>query len=136
MHVQLRARQDVKSYLDDEFYPKVQNFFGSLEAQGITPVVTDAFRTPSDQQSRLQTSNFGPAQVGSSLHEAGFAIDINWKSYKNSQQSLILDAARDAGLSWGGRFKKYDPVHFYFDPGNRSAIIPTAQERYRSLTGR
>lgn len=135
-HVSLRARPDVKPYLDDEFYPRVEKFFGSLEAQGISPTVTDAFRTPGDQQSRLQTSNFGPAQVGNSLHEAGFAIDINWRSYNSAQRALILDAARGAGLSWGGTFPKYDPVHFYYDPGNRSAIIPTAQDRYRSLIGR
>jgi RHS repeat-associated protein len=131
-----RMRPDVKPYLDDEFYPKVQKFFGLLEDQGINPTVTDAFRTPSDQQNRLQTSNFGPAQVGTSLHEAGFAIDINWGSYNSSQRSLILDAARDAGLSWGGAFKKYDPVHFYYDPGNRSTLIPAAQQQYRVLNGR
>ena len=135
-HVSLRARSDVKPYLDDKFYPKVQRFFGLLEDQGITPTVTDAFRTPGDQQSRLQTSNFGPAQVGSSLHEAGFAIDINWRGYNSNQQALILDVAREVGLSWGGSFKKYDPVHFYYDPGNRSVIIPAAQDRYRLLIGK
>jgi len=128
-----KMKTDVKAYLDDQFFPKVKDFFALLNDNGINPTVTDAFRTDGDQQDRLNSSNYGPAKVGSSLHEAGFAIDININAYTPTQQDLIVNLADKAGLSWGGDFKKYDPVHFYYDPGNRAALIRDAQNRYRGL---
>lgn len=84
-----------------------------------------------------------PAAAGSSLHEAGFAIDINYSSLRdiprgltgNQQRQIIRDAATQAGISWGGNFRRADPPHFYVDPGYRATRIRDAQQRYRALTG-
>ena len=74
----------------------------------------------------------------SSLHDAGFAIDINWSSLSSDQKKFALNRASEWGLKWGGGFKPYDPVHFYVDPfktrQERVQAIKTAQKEF--LEGR
>ncbi len=55
----------------------------------------------------------------------------------DQQRKVILDAANDAGLSWGGTFsKKPDYPHFYYDPGGRTQKIVDAQKAYCEISGR
>jgi hypothetical protein len=84
-----------------------------------------------------------PAQAGFSLHEAGFAVDVNFDTLRNTAGGLTGDQQRDAiraaaavaGLSWGGNFSDPDRPHFYFDPGgNRAELVRRAQEEYRRMT--
>jgi len=52
-----------------------------------------------------------------SLHSAGRGVDISWQGVNKTDANKVLEAAKAAGLSWGGDFSKPDPVHFYPDPG-------------------
>ncbi len=50
---------------------------------------------------------------------------------ENSRGSVV-DAAANAGLSWGGEFNKSYPVHFYMNPaGSRSGAILDAQSTFK-----
>jgi len=98
--------------------------------------MTSGFRS-SETQSRLTGNQYGGAASGSSLHEAGFAFDINWNALTSEQQDKILDIADKNGLQWGGDFSKPDSVHFYSDPfsnlSERRAYIVTAQQQYQAI---
>lgn len=120
------------TYLDDGFSPLVAAWLQLNENAGISVNVTEAFRSTDYQAGLANNPNATtPASAGTSLHEAGFAIDISWKGLTPSQQLGVLMNAEAVGLSWGGEFrKKADPVHFYEDPGNRDALIKAAQKAY------
>ena len=44
-------------------------------------------------------------------------VNADWRNMDERSHAAVLQAAKDAGLSWGGDFSKPDPVHFYSDPG-------------------
>ena len=117
------------TFLDSDFSPEVQSWLGMNAAMGIATTVTSAFRSTS-QQGSLGAGAITPAPVGSSLHEAGFAVDISWRSLSNSQQANVVANAAAVGIKWGGNFRSSDPVHFYSDTGNRAQRIQDAQQRY------
>jgi RHS repeat-associated protein len=117
------------TYLDDSFFPLVKQWIALNEASGVDFSFVSGFRT-TNSQSRLASDPTAttPAPPGSSLHEAGFAVDVNFPA---ALQTLVVANAQAAGLNWGGNFKKPgpDPRHFYHDPGNRSDWIKNAQEQ-------
>jgi RHS repeat-associated protein len=121
-----------KTSLDDTFAPTVEKWIQLNHDAGVDVRVTEAFRTTAYQQSLANNPNATtPAGAGNSLHEAGFAIDISWRRLTSSQQGIVLDNAKSAGLDWGGCFKKTDPVHFYHDPGSRDKFIANAQKKIK-----
>ncbi|MBM0206108.1 M15 family metallopeptidase [Micromonospora sp. STR1s_5] len=132
------------TYLDSTFLPMVQSFIREAATRGVTLNFNEAFRPPGAQAEMQANPNaITPAAAGSSLHEAGFAVDVNYSSLRNipggltgdQQRTAIREAATAAGLSWGGNFQRRDPPHFYFDPGgNRQQLVRAAQEEYRQLT--
>ncbi len=116
--------------LDDSFAPTIQRWIALNEAAGIRVRFTEAFRTTAYQQGlRNNRHAITPALAGSSLHEAGFAVDISWKSLTSEQQNIVLNTANLADLDWGGNFRQPDPVHFFHDPGNRKKWILDAQNQ-------
>jgi len=129
------------TYLDTTFLPMVQRFISEANTRGVTLTFNDAFRPPGSQQVLRRNPNaVTPAQPGSSLHEAGFAVDVNFDSLRDipggltgdQQRQAILSAATAAGLSWGGHFIHPGPdrPHFYFDPGgNRQALAGCGKSR-------
>lgn len=119
------------TYMDSNLYPMVQNWLSANSAAGISVTFTSAFRTTAHQAS-LGAGAITPAAPGHSLHEAGFAGDISWSSLSSADQSIVLQNADAAGLSWGGNFSSPDPVHFYNDPGNRTQYIQAAQKDYQN----
>jgi hypothetical protein len=122
-------------YLDDSFIPIVQALITANNQAGINVTFSSAFRSTLRQQNLQSNPNaITPARAGHSLHEAGFAVDINWSSLNCTQRNIVLQNAINAGLSWGGRFSSPDPVHFYRDPGNREQLIQEAQREYIRLT--
>jgi RHS repeat-associated protein len=140
----IKLRGIGNTFLDEGFGNKVNAFIANAEIAGVNINVNEAFRTNDDQMEMNRNSNaITPAAPGSSLHEAGFAIDVNYASLRdipggltgNQQRQIILDSAAAAGLSWGGNFRPPDVPHFYSDPGNRSQLIPTAQRDYCKLSG-
>ncbi len=125
-----------RTYLDDSFIPMVQAWINNNSQSGLSVTFTSAFRPTSVQQSiQGNPTATTPATPGSSLHEAGFAVDISWTSLNSGQRNTAVTNASSAGLNWGGNFRTPDPVHFYYDPGNRAVRISQAQQEYRNLTG-
>jgi RHS repeat-associated protein len=117
------------THLDDAFSPLVNNWISANTASGINVSFTSAFRTTAGQQNLQNNPNaITPAAAGSSLHEAGFAVDIAWSQLTQQQQTTVVQNAQNAGISWGGNFTTPDNVHFYSDPGNRTAQIQQAQQ--------
>ena len=121
------------TYLDDTFYPKVMDFINRNKLSGINTIVTEAFRSTAYQAELQSNPNaITPANPGTSLHEAGFAIDISMRSLSKSQRAKAVNNAEAAGLGWGGNFGKPDPIHFYAEVpggrGNRSSYIDQAQK--------
>lgn len=123
---------NARPYLDDGFYPAVAKFLELNQADGISTRINRTFRTTSDQ-ANLGAGAITPAKPGNSLHEAGWAIDINFSSgLTNSQRAALLQNATESGLSWGGNFRTPDRPHFFQDPGNRQALIKQAQKNFAS----
>ena len=134
-----------ENYLDSKFAPMVKDWVAKAKAKGVELQFNAAFRPPGKQaEVKGDPSSVTPANPGSSLHEAGFAVDVNYNSLKSDKggltgdekRKIILDTAGEAGLSWGGKFvtPKPDPPHFYYDPGtDRGSLVKSAQDQYRKL---
>lgn len=123
----------VLMYVDDKVHTQFTGFLMDLQDWGIDVKVTDAFRT-NGMQAQLTGNKLGGAPYGEGLHEAGFAIDINWRSLNVDQQKFVLERSRAWGLSWGGPFKVPDPVHFFVDSfknmQQRRQAIRNAQQEF------
>jgi RHS repeat-associated protein len=120
-------------YLDNTLVPLIEKWIELNAKTGIEAKFTEAFRTSEYQSALSKNKNaITPAKKGSSLHEAGFAVDIKWSLIPDNLKNQVVQNAKDAGLDWGGTFKKKsDPVHFYHDPGNRAKRIADAQKEYK-----
>jgi len=132
----LKGTKNFFSYLDDSFSPLVNKFVKSAKNAGIDITFRDAFRPEGEQKKRQKNkSSITPAKAGTSLHESGFAVDINWSKIPKNNKKKLIKLANKAGLSWGGNFKKPDNVHFYKEvPGgrkNRSKYITSARKEYK-----
>lgn len=102
---------------------KLSKFIDRIEKEtDYNVIITDSYRTFADQQKEHEANPSNPAP-GYSLHDFGFAIDINatnGTSYLRKSSSKeawektgIPQIARDMGIVWGGDYKSYyDPVHF------------------------
>ena len=125
---------NARPYLDDKFYPAVAKWLGLNQADGINVQINRTFRTTADQ-ANLGAGAITPARPGNSLHEAGWAIDINWMNgLTSSQRATVLSNAKEVGLSWGGNFRTPDRPHFFQDPGSRSSLIQQAQKDFADGT--
>jgi RHS repeat-associated protein len=124
-----------KAYLDDSIAKNIRDFIDMNRKEGINITFNEAFRTNEQQQKMLKNPNATtPASPGSSLHEAGFAVDVNWSRVPNKLRKNLIENARKSGFHWGGNFTKPDPVHFYIEvPGgkkNRPGYITQAQNDF------
>jgi len=122
------------TYLDSVFSSRVRLWITYNQSDQIDVFFTQGFRTTQHQQSLQDNpSAITPATAGNSLHECGFAVDISWRRLTCEQEKdTVVENAGRANIHWGGHFSTYDPVHFYFDPGNRATLIPLAQQQYSS----
>ncbi len=122
------------TYLDSSFLPLIQNFIAYAAENGVDLHFNSAYRTP-EHQAELQNDPNAITPADHSLHSAGYAIDINFSVLPESQQQVILDAADQAGINWGGDFNRPDPPHFYLEPtGGRDEAIQNATQDYLRLT--
>jgi len=64
-----------KTYLDDKFSPRIEKWIEAAKEKGVTIQFHDDFRAPGVQKD-VKTSKI-KAKPGSSLHEAGMAVDIS-----------------------------------------------------------
>ena len=125
--------------VDDSVANAVAEFYGWAHSLGVRLKFTSAFRTTEEQRLEFQR-NTRATQPGTSLHDAGFAVDISWSSIPPHLRSSIVSAARAAGLDWGGRFSSnYDPYHFYMEvsggPAKRLKFIERAQQQQSKSQG-
>lgn len=124
-----------QTYLDDSVAPLFQDFINKNIEDGVNVTFNEAFRTNAAQIAMQSNPNATtPAAGGTSLHEAGFAGDVNWSRIPSQHRDTVTENAREAGLNWGGNFSRPDNVHFYKEvPGgreNRSSYINEAQKDY------
>ncbi|HOV98335.1 MAG TPA: RHS repeat-associated core domain-containing protein [Bacteroidota bacterium] len=121
------------TYLDEAFGALIRNWINANAAAGINVSFTSGFRTTARQRDLQNDPNaIAPAPAGSSLHEAGFAVDIKWGQLTAQQQNTVVQNAYHAGISWGGNWHtRPENWHFYFDPGDRTARIRQAQQEYQ-----
>jgi len=115
-----------QEYFIKDLHPKAQDIFRKfiklIEAKGYNVIINSGYRTFSEQ-SKLKKENSKNATPGSSMHNYGFAIDINlqkgtglWKKEDSDEHWLktgVPQLAKELGLRWGGDYKGYqDAVHF------------------------
>lgn len=108
-----------------------------------------AFR-PTWQQARIYAAHLrspnpnGVAPPGSSIHEAGSAIDTNFRRIGLQAQLRKIAVFHRYGFEWRGRFTLRglggDPVHFQIEPErigwpSRFDAIRHNQRQYRALSG-
>jgi len=122
--------------VDDSIANAVAEFYGRAHSLGVRLKFASAFRTTEKQTLEFQR-NPRATQPGTSLHEAGFAVDISWSSIPPHLRNSAVSAARAAGLDWGGRFpNNYDPYHVYVEmsggPAKRLKFIERAQQQSKS----
>jgi RHS repeat-associated protein len=107
-----------------DFADRLADGIRTLNRAGVVPAFNDAFRGPG-VQANTDSGGRPRAQPDRSLHELGYAVDIN------NVTPAIVDAMRNAGLDWGGDFRRPDRPHFYDDPfgGN----LPARRNAIRRL---
>lgn len=118
--------------LDKDFAQRVEAWRSLNSKSGINLTFNEGFRTTKEQEDMEKRDDvYTPAKAGTSLHEAGRAVDAKirlWK--KKGLQQHIIENAKAVGISWGGSFG--DPPHFFREvPGgraNRTKYIQRAQQ--------
>ena len=136
----LSAAQE--SYIS-KLHPSVQNDFRAeikeCEDSGWTILCTSGYRS-SKKQAILKAEDSRNASPGYSLHEFGFALDINASNgFTNLKKASPTKAWEDSGivaifkkynLKWGGYIKNYkDNVHFYRDH-DRDSLRALAKSQF------
>ncbi|MEW6212545.1 MAG: D-alanyl-D-alanine carboxypeptidase family protein [Acidobacteriota bacterium] len=129
-----------RGYVDPRIQKNLNAAFRDMRRAGIRPVVTSTWRSSAKQASLHRCSNSARCRIqhpglyrakapGTSLHEAGFAVDIAGVAVgRRGAKRLtprgrkIVRIMRKNGFAW--RYGLADPVHFEADPrrhGYRSA---------------
>lgn len=138
-----------RGYLHPRVAGKLNSAMRELRRGGIKPVITSAWRSSAKQAAlhncakskrcRLSRGVYGANPPGSSLHEAGFAVDIagiatgpRGARRLTPRGRRIVQVMRKHGFSW--RYRLADPAHFEVNPtryGFRSVkqAIHTSQTR-------
>lgn len=120
-----------------------------MQVAGVCPTVTSAYRSSAQQHDlyrcshkhhcRLQRGIYSARKPGTSLHEAGLAVDFaavaHGKKHRRRltrEGSKIVKVMQKHGFKW--RYGLKDPVHFELEPrvaGYKSekAAIASAQRR-------
>ncbi len=98
---------------------------------GINVSFTSAFRTVA-RQATLHADPTAITPATWSLHEAGWAADINTNLLTRAQLSTVVSNAQDSGLDWGGNFAHPDPRHFFHDP---TGSLDERKDSHQPTTG-
>jgi len=138
-----------KGYVHPRIAGNLNSAVRELKRGGISPVITSAWRSSAKQASlhncakssrcRMSRGVYGAKPAGTSLHEAGFAVDIagiatgpRGSRRMTPRGRRIVQVMRKHGFSW--RYGLADPAHFEVSPtsyGFRSVkqAINTSQTR-------
>lgn len=121
-----------KGYIDPKVSGKFNAALRDLKRAGIKPQITSAWRSSERQAQLYRCSNskrcrrahpglYYAKPAGSSLHEAGFAVDISGiargrrgAKTVTPQGQRIISIMRKYGFKW--RYGLADPAHFEADP--------------------
>ena len=135
--------------LDDDARVRLKSALGDMRRRGIRPRVNSTFRTQAEQRSLYRCSSsrrcrarrgiYGAKPPGTSMHEAGLAVDIGGVAKGRSNRRLtpkgrkIVRIMRKNGFKW--RYGLKDPAHFELSPqqaGYRTqkAAIKAGQQRW------
>ncbi len=110
---------DIELVIDEEIKDKVFALLDYVIANKIKVHFNSDFRSSANQKA-IQKTGTTPAKVGTSRHEAGFALDFNLyndngKIIKNNKTITTSDefikGAKKLGFRWGGEFSKPDRIH-------------------------
>ncbi len=117
---------------------------------GVAPIITSAYRSKSQQHSIYQCAQvytcknhrgiFGANKPGTSLHEAGLAVDLADVAHGQRRRQLtregrdIVKIMKRHGFNW--RYGLGDPAHFEIDPKvagfkDQNSAIAAAERRER-----
>jgi LAS superfamily LD-carboxypeptidase LdcB len=134
--------------LDDDARDRLNRAMREMRRRGIRPRVNSTFRSRAEQQSlyscnrnrrcRARRGIYGARKPGTSMHEAGLAVDIGGVSTGRQRRLTpkgrkTVQIMRKHGFSWPYGLK--DPAHFEISPrraGYRSqqAAIKAGQQRW------
>lgn len=120
-----------RGYVNPRITGNLNSAVRELKRNGIKPVITSAWRSSAKQASlhncakssrcRLSHGIYGAKPAGTSLHEAGFAVDIAGVATgpRSSRRMTprgrrIVQVMRKHGFSW--RYGLADPAHFEASP--------------------
>jgi uncharacterized protein YcbK (DUF882 family) len=108
------ATESILDSLEPVLQPAAVAFINALRDAGLPAVLTSGRRSDSD--------NERVGGVPGSWHLYGLAFDYGvqgytWASLPGDFLLAVGEYGESLGLRWGGRFRKYDPIHF--DMGNQ-----------------
>jgi LAS superfamily LD-carboxypeptidase LdcB len=136
--------------LDDDARVRLNAAMRDMRKRGIRPKVNSTFRSRAEQQSlyrcahnkrcRVRRGIYGAKPPGSSMHEAGLAVDLGGvaagrrrRLTSNGRQKVRI--MRRHGFNW--RYGLKDPAHFEISPQlagyrTKQAAIKAGQQRWRN----
>jgi LAS superfamily LD-carboxypeptidase LdcB len=135
--------------LDDDARVRLNAAMRELRKRGVRPRVNSTFRSQAEQRAiyrcarnkrcRARRGIYGANQPGTSMHEAGLAVDIGGVASGRRKRRLTpkgrqtVRIMRRHGFNW--RYGLKDPAHFEMNPqsaGYRSkqAAIKAGQQRW------
>src|SRR5262245_15810806 len=133
--------------LDDDTRVRLNAAMRDMRRRGIRPRVNSTFRSLAEQRALYRCSRsrrcrarrgiYGAKRPGTSMHEAGLAVDIGGVSKGRRRLTpkgrKIVRIMRKHGFNW--RYGMRDPVHFELSPrtaGYRTekAAIKAGQRRW------
>lgn len=143
---QARANQKLVG-LHPQTQIKVKAAIKDMDRLGVCPAITSAYRSNAEQQEiyrcahrrrcRVQRGIYSARKPGTSLHEAGLAVDFadiahGKKRHLTPEGRKVVKVMQKHGFNW--RYGLKDPAHFELDPrtaGYKSeqAAIAAAQKR-------
>ncbi|HKQ80010.1 MAG TPA: M15 family metallopeptidase [Blastocatellia bacterium] len=135
--------------LDDDTRVRLNAAMRDMRRRGIRPRVNSTFRSQAEQRALYRCSHnrrcrarrgiYGAKRPGTSMHEAGLAVDIGGVAKGGRRRRLtsrgrkVVQIMRKHGFKW--RYGMRDPVHFELSPqtaGYRTekAAIKAGQQRW------
>ena len=146
--LQLRANQKLVG-LHPQTQVKMKAAIKDMDRIGVCPAITSAYRSNAEQQEmyrcahrrrcRVQRGIYSARKPGTSLHEAGLAVDLADIAHGKKRHRqlthegrVVVKVMQKHGFNW--RYGLKDPAHFELDPraaGYKSeqVAIAAAQKR-------
>ncbi len=104
--------------VDQRIAVEVYNLLKTLSEHGFPHVINYSFRNSKHQAYLWQLKQEGKmpylvARPRRSPHEAGLALDAEWKNLTEEEQEVLIEIMAEYGFNWYG---EKDPVHYQVNP--------------------